>query len=87
MSEAIYCRIKIHKDDDYEIDDVGKMRFRTYVSMCRLNSNTIYKDEFVLVALLMTLCKDKRIDSVVYSTKIRQICWKSFITIPSLNLM
>ena len=67
---------KIHEDDN-EIDDVGKMRFRTYVSMCRLNSNTIYKDEFVLVALLMTLCKDKRIDSVVYSTKIRQILiWK-----------
>ena len=68
---------KIHEDDDNESDDVGKMRFRTYVSMCRLNSNTIYKDEFVLVALLMTLCKDKRIDSVVYSTKIRQILiWK-----------
>lgn len=73
---------KILEDGDNEFDDKGdfergKMRHRTYVSMCRLNSNTVYKDDFILVALLMTLCKDKRIDSIVYNTKIRQILvWK-----------
>lgn len=51
----------------------SKMCYRSYVSMCRLNSNTEYGNEFILVALLITLCKDKRIDSMVYSTKLRQI--------------
>ena len=76
LAAVSMCRLTQEVNDEKNCNaplEVSKMCYRSYVSMCRLNSNTEHGDEFILVALLMTLFKDKRIDSMVYSTKLRQI--------------
>jgi hypothetical protein len=40
--------------------------------MCQLNSST-HGTRFILLRILMTLCKDNRTDAMVYDTKLKRV--------------
>jgi len=59
-------------EDKLSVQLTNKNTPRFFIAMCQLNSST-HGTRFILLRILMTLCKDNRTDAMVYDTKLKRV--------------